>query len=136
MKYIGNMNFALWYDLFLFFYMLKLKRIYEGYDREDGFRVLVDRLWPRGVSKVEAHIDLWLKEIAPSTDLRKWFGHDPKKWEQFKLKYRNEVKHNSTLVDQIKNLRKQHKVVTILYAAKDELHNEAVVLYDYLEKKS
>lgn len=108
--------------------MLKTKRIYEEYKKDDGFRILVDRLWPRGVSKEKAHLDLWLKEIAPSTNLRKWFGHDPKKWQEFKDKYREELKNKKELIKQLKTLEQKHKLVTLLYGAKDTEHNEAVIL--------
>lgn len=113
--------------------MLKIKRIYEEFDKSDGFRILVDRLWPRGVSKEEAHIDLWMKEIAPSTELRKWFNHDPKKWPEFQKKYKSELQKNPEMVDQIKKIAREHAHVTLLYAAKDELHNDAVLLLDYLQ---
>ena len=107
---------------------MKLKRIYEPYDKEDGYRVLVDRLWPRGVSKDKAHLDLWLKEIAPSTQLRKWFGHDPKKWEEFEKRYKKELESKKELIQQIKDLGEKYKQVTLLFGAKDTNHNEAVVL--------
>ena len=112
--------------------MLKIKRIYEPTQKEDGFRVLADRLWPRGVTKEKAHLDLWLKEIAPSNDLRKWFGHDPKKWDEFKKKYLKELE-KSPQLEQLKKLEKENKVVTLLYAAKDTEHNEAVVLLNFFQ---
>ena len=112
--------------------MIKLKRIYDLYDSTDGYRVLVDRLWPRGISKQKAHLDLWFKELAPSTELRKWFGHDPRKWNQFEKKYRDELKDKKALVDQLRHLEDKHKNLTILYGAKDEKHNEAVVLLQIL----
>lgn len=84
--------------------MILLKRIYEPYDKEDGYRILVDRLWPRGISKEKAHLDLWLKEIAPSTELRKWFGHKTEKWEEFKQRYMEELKLNKEVVTQIKEI--------------------------------
>lgn len=113
-------------------YMIKLKRIYDPYHKEDGYRVLVDRLWPRGVSKEEAHLDLWLKEIAPSNELRKWFGHDTNRWIEFKEKYKEELKSKKELISQLKERGKQHKNVTLLYGAKDVDHNEAVVLLQLL----
>lgn len=116
--------------------MIKIKRIYEKYSADDGFRILIDRLWPRGVSKSNAKIDLWLKEIAPTDSLRKWFSHDPKKWESFKKKYQEELKENKSLLDTIKDLEKEHKTVTLVFSAKDELHNNAIVLQKVLQTKS
>lgn len=113
--------------------MIKLKRIYEVAQKEDGFRVLVDRLWPRGVSKEKAQLDLWLKDVAPTTELRKWFGHDPEKWVEFEKKYKIELKANTTALEQLKLVVNSHKQVTFLYGAKDTIHNEAVVLQRVLE---
>lgn len=112
--------------------MIKIKRIYEKYSSDDGYRILIDRLWPRGISKGNAHIDLWLKEIAPTNHLRKWFSHDPKKWESFKKKYIKELKDNKSLLDQIKDLQKEHKTITLIFSAKDEQHNNAIVLDEVL----
>ena len=109
---------------------LKIKRIYEPAEKEDGFRILVDRLWPRGLNKEKAAVDLWLKDIAPSTELRKWFAHDPEKWKEFQKKYLKELKENKEAVDTLKAYLKKGNV-TLLYAAKDEAHNEAQVLKDY-----
>ena len=106
---------------------IKIKRVYEKSDKEDGKRILVDRLWPRGLTKEKASVDLWLKEIAPSTELRKWFDHDPKKWEEFQQRYLRELKKNSEPVQTLKQELKKGKV-TLLYGAKDEEHNEAIVL--------
>lgn len=114
--------------------MIKLKRIYEPYSKDDGYRVLVDRLWPRGESKEKAHLDLWLKEIAPSTELRKWFGHDPNKWEEFEKRYKKELESKPELFKQLKALLNKHKQVTLLYGARDIEHNDAVVLVKLLEK--
>lgn len=111
-----------------------LKRIYEESADADGFRVLVDRLWPRGVSKEKADLDLWLKEIAPSTELRKWFNHDPKRWVGFQRKYRAELSKNTDSVAVLKGVLKGKKRVTLLYGAKDEEHNEAIVLKDFLSR--
>ena len=113
--------------------MLKIKRIYEPPERADGFRVLVDRIWPRGVSKGAAHLDLWLKEIAPSTELRKWFGHDPKRWSAFSGKYQKELSEKRDLVRQLKTLEADHGTVTLLYGAHDPSHNQAVVLSHVLK---
>jgi uncharacterized protein YeaO (DUF488 family) len=111
--------------------MLKIKRVYESYETSDGFRILVDRLWPRGVSKEKAHVDVWLKEIAPSTELRKWFNHDLSKWKEFQQKYKKELEINE-MVKEMRKLEKKYPQITLLYAAKDELHNDAVVLLEYL----
>ena len=107
-----------------------LKRAYEPPATTDGTRILVDRLWPRGVTKAKAGIDLWLKEVAPSTELRKWFGHDPEKWPEFQTKYRAELKDNPALPELRKLCRDGD--VTLVYAAKDESHNDAVVLRQLL----
>jgi uncharacterized protein YeaO (DUF488 family) len=112
----------------------KIKRVYEKPEKEDGFRILVDRLWPRGLTKEKAKVDLWLKEIAPSTELRKWFAHDPEKWEEFKKRYLSELKKNKEPVAQLKEKMKERNV-TLIYAAKDETHNEAQVLLNELKKK-
>ena len=110
---------------------LKIKRVYEEPDKEDGTRILVDRLWPRGLTKQKAGIDIWLKDIAPSTELRKWFGHAPEKWEEFRKRYHQELKKNTK---QIELLKKQLSkgTVTLVYGAKDEEHNEALVLKELL----
>ncbi|PQZ82771.1 hypothetical protein CQ035_03310 [Brevundimonas sp. MYb46] len=108
-----------------------LKRAYEPAEPEDGQRVLVDRLWPRGVSKEKAAIDLWLKEIAPSTALRQWFNHDPALWEEFQRRYRAELDANGEVVGQLKDVIRAGKT-TLVYGAKDEAHNDAVVLAEYL----
>ena len=110
---------------------VKLKRAYEAPARDDGYRILVDRLWPRGLAKVKAKLDLWLKEVAPSTELRQWFGHDPEKWIDFKKLYRAELKNNPAWTE-LQALSHQRKL-TLVYAAKDQLHNEAVVLKQLLE---
>lgn len=112
---------------------IKLKRAYEKPAKGDGFRILVERLWPRGVSKEDAQIDLWLKDIAPSAELRKWYGHDVEKWPEFKKRYRKELKDNKELIAELKNRVKKEEV-TFVYAAKDEEHNSALVLKEYIEK--
>ncbi|MCD8139466.1 MAG: DUF488 domain-containing protein [Planctomycetaceae bacterium] len=111
--------------------MLAVKRVYEPADREDGFRILTDRLWPRGVSKDKAHLDLWCKEVAPSTELRKWFNHDVAKWSEFKRRYRAELQDNPA-VDELQAVLRRHKRVTLLFGARDTEHNQAVVLRDFL----
>ncbi len=113
--------------------MIKIKRIYEKPEKSDGYRVLVDRLWPRGVSKEKAALDLWLKDIAPSNELRKWFGHDPKKWPEFQKKYKAEIAANKEVFNQLKEIAKKEKQFTLLYAAKDEMYNEAVIIKDLLK---
>lgn len=111
--------------------MIGLKRVYEKALKADGFRILVERLWPRGVSKEKASIDLWMKEIGPSTELRKWYAHDVEKWPEFKKRYTAELKKKTELIDEIKTRFKKGKV-TFIYAAHDEEHNSAVVLRGYL----
>ncbi|HEY6083265.1 MAG TPA: DUF488 domain-containing protein [Chitinophagaceae bacterium] len=106
---------------------IRIKRVYEQPDPADGTRILVDRLWPRGMTKEKAGVDLWLKNIAPSTTLRKWFGHEPAKWEEFKQRYRQELRENKEQVSLLKEQLKKG-TVTLLYGAKDEVHNEALVL--------
>lgn len=111
---------------------IQLKRVYEEPDAADGKRILVERLWPRGLSKDKAHVDVWLKEIAPSTELRKWFDHDPKKWPEFKMNYRAELRQNDEQFAQLKKEIGAHKA-TLVYAAKDQQHNAALVLLEYLK---
>lgn len=106
---------------------IQIKRIYDAPAKTDGLRILVDRLWPRGVSKDNADVDIWLKDIAPSTALRKWFGHDPKKWAAFKEKYKQELD-ASHMLEQLKTEVKGHSKITLLYAAKDTEHNNAMAL--------
>jgi len=113
---------------------IKIKRVYEKAVKDDGLRILVDRLWPRGVKKEEADWDEWLKELAPSTELRKWFDHDPEKWPDFKRKYKEELKSNEAVANFIRD-HKKGKTITLLYSAHDEAHNQAMVLQEYLEKK-
>jgi uncharacterized protein YeaO (DUF488 family) len=113
---------------------IRLKRAYEPASRNDGTRVLVDRLWPRGLSKEKARIDHWLREIAPSTALRKWFNHDPEKWEKFRERYFRELDRNADVVKELRALARG-KTVTLVYSAKDEKHNQAVALRDYLAMK-
>jgi uncharacterized protein YeaO (DUF488 family) len=111
---------------------IKVKRIYDPPDGKDGARVLVDRLWPRGLSKDRAKLKLWLKEIAPSDDLRRWFGHDPARFAEFSRRYRAELSANKDAVSRMEDLTKAG-TVTLLYGARDTEHNEARVLADYLE---
>jgi uncharacterized protein YeaO (DUF488 family) len=113
--------------------MIKIKRAYQPADEKDGFRILVDRLWPRGISKVKAKLDLWMKDIAPSNSLRQWFNHDPIRWDEFKSKYNEELKDKKEFLKQIKDLEKDKSIITLVYGAKDEEHNNAVVLRDVLK---
>jgi uncharacterized protein YeaO (DUF488 family) len=113
---------------------VQIKRVYEEPSTSDGKRILIDRLWPRGLTKEKAKVDLWLKDIAPSTELRQWFGHDPSKWNEFKKRYHDELKKNREIIVKLVEQLKTGKV-TLVYGAKDEEHNDAVVLKEYLEKK-
>jgi uncharacterized protein YeaO (DUF488 family) len=112
---------------------IRLKRAYEPPAPEDGTRVLVDRLWPRGVRKSEAAIDCWLKEIAPSSELRRWFGHDPSRWEEFQRRYRAELSSRPELLDRLRALA-DRGTLTLVYSAHDEDHNDAVVLRGMLAR--
>lgn len=111
----------------------QIKRIYDEKSADDGFRVLVDRLWPRGISKEKAAVDLWAKDIAPSNELRKWFNHEAEKWPEFRKRYAQELKHNPAAVDEFHTAVKGQKKVTLLYGAKDIEHNQAIVLRDILK---
>ncbi|HEY7576741.1 MAG TPA: DUF488 domain-containing protein [Acetobacteraceae bacterium] len=110
---------------------VRLRRVYEPPSAEDGVRVLVDRLWPRGLSKAEASVDRWMKDIAPSAGLRKWFGHDPERWPEFRRRYTAELRQQTEAVDELRELSR-HDTVTLVYGARDEEHNDAVVLRDVL----
>lgn len=112
--------------------MINIKRAYEKAAKEDGWRILVDRLWPRGLSQEKAKVDLWLKDVAPSDSLRKWFHHDPKKWTEFQIKYRQELAENERCINIIRESEKRGPV-TLLYAASDQEHNNAVVLKEHIE---
>ena len=116
---------------------VQVKRVYEAPEESDGFRILTDRLWPRGISKEKAALGIWDKSIAPSTELRKWFGHDPEKFEKFKKRYAEELSGNPDTEKFISLIREElHKrPVTLLYGAKDEIHNQAVVLKEFLKDK-
>jgi uncharacterized protein YeaO (DUF488 family) len=106
---------------------VKLKRAYALRSPEDGTRVLVDRLWPRGVKKKDAAIDLWMKQLSPSTELRKWFGHDPARWQEFRLRFARELRQHPDELRQLRGLARNGPV-TLVYSARDEIHNDAVVL--------
>lgn len=110
---------------------VNLKRVYDPAAPADGTRLLIDRLWPRGLSKADAAVDRWLKEIAPSTELRRWFGHDPERWQEFRRRYTDELRENATALEELRALARKG-TVTLLYGARDEEHNDAVVLRDVL----
>jgi uncharacterized protein YeaO (DUF488 family) len=112
---------------------VRIKRAYEAPSADDGTRVLIDRLWPRGLRKGEGAIDHWMKELAPSTGLRKWFGHDPARWEEFRRRYRDELKQNRGELDRLREVAR-HGVVTLVYSARDKAHNDAVVLRELLNR--
>ena len=114
---------------------IRIKRVYAEPSEDDGRRILVDRLWPRGLTKARAKVDLWLKEIAPSNELRKGFGHDSEKWPEFKRKYVKELEGLSAPVALLRREANGGKVITLLYGARDEKHNEAVVLQEFLERQ-
>ncbi|MBI3465041.1 MAG: DUF488 family protein [Planctomycetes bacterium] len=114
--------------------MIRLKRIYDAPSKRDGLRLLVERLWPRGVSKEKAAVDLWLKELAPSTALRKWFNHEPEKWAEFRKRYWSELEKKGDLLILLKH-RTTEGTVTFVYAAQDREHNSAVALKEFLEER-
>lgn len=111
---------------------IQLKRIYADAAETDGYRVLIDRVWPRGISKEKAQIDKWIKELAPSTELRKWFDHKEERFTEFSKKYQEELQQQTELIDDLLQQAK-NRALTLVYSAKDEVHNQAVVLKDYLE---
>ena len=113
--------------------MIKLKRAYEKPARDDGERILVERLWPRGLTKLQAKVDLWLKDVAPSAELRKWFGHDPDRWDEFRRRYQKELRSKEDLIKVLKRKAKAG-TITLIYAARDEEHNGALVLKQFLQK--
>jgi len=115
--------------------MVRIKRVYETWDRSDGARILVDRLWPRGIAREAARIEAWRKDLAPTDALRKWFGHDPRKWEEFQVRYRNELDAAGKM-EELKEIagRAKTETVTLVYAARDETRNNAVVLKKIIEK--
>lgn len=112
---------------------IQIKRVYESFDEDDGLRVLVDRLWPRGISKEKANLDLWCKDIAPSSDLRKWFSHKSERFKEFSNRYIEELDGNQDCVNQIVDICRKNKKVTFLYGAKDPRINHAIVLKDYIQ---
>lgn len=110
---------------------IHIKRIYEPPTASDGTRILVDRLWPRGVAREEARIDAWIKDVAPSDALRRWYAHDPEKWPEFRVRYIGELKHNPAVVE-LRDIAAKSKTLTLLFAAKDSLRNNATVLQEFL----
>ena len=114
--------------------MLRLKRAYEPSSRSDGTRILVDRLWPRGLSRRRAAVDEWVKDVAPSAALRKWFGHDPARWPEFRRRYRRELRAHDDIVRRIASLARRRRV-TLVFGARDEAHNDAVVLAGVVEAR-
>ena len=114
---------------------VKIKRVYEEPEKSDGKRILVERLWPRGFTKEKAGIDLWLKEIAPTTELRKWINHEPSKWQEFQKRYQQELENNEEQVSKLSDQLKSG-AVTLIYSAKDEQHNAAIVLKEWLSRFS
>jgi uncharacterized protein YeaO (DUF488 family) len=115
--------------------MIRIKRVYGEPAKQDGYRILVDRLWPRGLTKERAKVDLWVKEIAPSDALRKWFGHEPEKWPEFAKRYRSELAKKKDLLKEVKKLEREHGTVTLLYGRKDEKQNQAVLIASALKGK-
>jgi uncharacterized protein YeaO (DUF488 family) len=113
--------------------VIQIKRVYDKPAKTDGFRVLVDRLWPRGLTKEKAHVDLWMKEIAPSDELRKWFHHEEQNWDEFVKRYKAELAEKKEQLAEIKKLIKERETVTLLYGSKDEKQNQAVVLMELLK---
>jgi uncharacterized protein YeaO (DUF488 family) len=113
---------------------IQIKRVYEPAGKDDGARILVDRVWPRGITKMDAALALWLKDIAPSTELRKWFGHDPERWDEFRTRYGEELDGNGANVALLRGLIAKGPV-TLLYGAHDTAHNQAIALLDYLSRR-
>lgn len=111
---------------------IHIKRIYEPPARSDGIRILVDRLWPRGATRNEARLDAWIKDVAPSDALRRWYSHDPGKWPEFRARYIAELKHNPAVVE-LQDMAAKSKTLTLLFAAKDNLRNNATVLREFLD---
>ena len=115
--------------------MIQTKRVYEKPAKEDGFRILVDRLWPRGLTKEKAHVDSWMKEIAPSDELRKWFYREERNWSEFVKRYKTELAKKEELLSEPKRLENEHGTVTLLFGSKDEKQNQAVALAEILKRK-
>jgi len=116
--------------------MILIKRVYELKSKDDGYRVLVDRLWPRGLSREKIGLDSWMKDIGPSNELRKWFSHDPAKWEEFRKRYKIELEDKKDLIDRLSKLEKEYGKLTLLYGAHDTEHNQAVVIAELLRNEN
>jgi uncharacterized protein YeaO (DUF488 family) len=116
-------------------FLIRIKRVYDLPTEEDGFRILIDQLWPRGMSKIRANLDLWTKDIAPSEQLRTWFNHEPCKWGEFQKKYKTELSVKQAAIKQIEQLEKEKGVITLVYSARDTVYNNAVALKSILECK-
>jgi uncharacterized protein YeaO (DUF488 family) len=115
---------------------IRLKRVYDPPGEEDGYRVLVERLWPRGIAKERARLGLWLKDAGASPELRTWFGHDPARWEEFRRRYFIELRSRPEMVRELRRILRDHDTVTFLFGARDEVHNNAAALKEYLEKEA
>ncbi len=114
---------------------IKVKRIYESPETQDGCRVLVDRLWPRGLSKEKAAADHWFKDLAPSNELRRWYGHDPDKWDEFRKRYRAELDADPSVLEPLLQLMETEKVITLLFSSRNETRNNAIALAEFLRKQ-
>lgn len=112
--------------------MIRIRRIYDPGKPGEGYKVLVDRLWPRGISKENAGWDEWMKEISPGNDLRKWYNHDPQKWDEFKERYKRELSDKEDLLNRLKQLEREHGVLTLLYSAREKEYNNATALREFL----
>ena len=115
---------------------IELKRVYDPASESDGYRILVDRLWPRGLTEESARVDLWLRRIAPTTELRKWYSHDVEKWPEFQKRYKSELAAHGELLDLILDIERHRKIVTILFGAKNVEHNEANVVLTVLKRRA
>ncbi|MCX7668113.1 MAG: DUF488 family protein [Atribacterota bacterium] len=115
--------------------MIKVKRAYTPYEETDGMRILVDRLWPRGLTKEKAHVDLWMKEIAPSEVLRQTFHHQSGRWEEFRKRYHEEIAPKQDLIEKIRQIEREKGTVTLLFASRDERYNNAVALFEFLTSR-
>jgi uncharacterized protein YeaO (DUF488 family) len=115
--------------------LIKIKRVYDPPSNDDGSRILVDRLWPRGMSKEKAKLDFWIKEIAPTNELRHWYGHEPENWEEFQKRYEKELESKQDLIDQIKKTEDVKGTVTLVYSSAEKKRNNAAALKELLEKK-
>ncbi len=115
--------------------MVKIMRVYVGYNVTDGVRVLIDRLWPRGLRRSSSNVEMWIKDVAPSDELRKWFSNSPGKWATFKTRYKKELAENDKAVGKLIMVLRLNSTVTLVYASKDEQHNNAVVLQEFMKEK-